>query len=278
MSEENHNHSHAEDDFSMAFLDSCDRLPLLLIHGFPLNATLWSPQMDDLANYARVIAPDLRGHGNSDAVPGPYSVEMLADDCADLLDYLAVSTPFVVCGLSMGGYVALEMMRRYPESIAGLILTATRAAPDTAEGKANRDKVAADVRANGIEGLVNGMTPKLVSPKTAASDPELMEIVHEMMMRTSVEGTIGALMAMRDRPDSTPSLADIDVPTLIIHGEDDQIVPPAEAKAMADAIKNAKLIMLPDAGHLPNLEQPDEFNDAVIDFLQMVEDGLLGEE
>lgn len=258
----------SDNDFSMAFVDSCDRLTVLFIHGFPFNSSMWSPQVEDLSNFARIIAPDLRGHGASDAVPGPYTIGQLADDCADLLGHLAVATPFVVCGLSMGGYIALEFCRRYPEHVAGLILAATRAGADSAEGKANRDKTIADVDAGGMSVLVDGMLPKLLSPETAVSDPDLADFVREMMLDTSVAGAKGALAAMRDRADSTDLLGEIDVPVLIIHGEDDQIIPIAEAEAMHKAIPGSQLVRVPDAGHLPNLEQADVFNDAVIDFLE----------
>jgi len=277
-----HDHSgqekNDEEDFAMAFIDSCDQLSLLLIHGFPLNSTMWSPQIDDLSSFARIIAPDLRGHGNSDAVPGPYTVAKLADDCADLMGHLAVPTPFVVTGLSMGGYIALEFYRRYPESVAGLILTATKATADSAEAQANRDAATADVQANGIDGLVNGMMSKVLAQSNFNNDEELVEFVRDIMMVTSVEGAAGALQAMKTRPDSTPTLAEIDVPVLIIHGDDDQIIPLAEAQAMAKQIKNAKLVVIEDAGHLPNLEQPDAFNDAVIDFLEEIDASLQTEE
>lgn len=268
----------SDQDFSMAFVDSCDKLTVLLIHGFPLSSSLWHMQTPDLSSFARVIAPDLRGHGQSEAVDGPYSVQLLADDCADLLGHLAVPTPFVVCGLSMGGYVALEFYRRYPEYVAGLVLMATRAGADSAEGKQNRDGAIATVQKQGIEPIVEGMLPKLMASKTAASDPDLVEFVHEMMLETSPEGMIGALAAMRDRPDSTELLAEIDVPTLVIHGEQDQIIPISEAEAMAKAIPNATLVRIPNAGHLPNLEQADLVNDALIDFLELVEQSLQSED
>ena len=273
---DDHDHAH-EDDFSMAFIDSCDRLSMLLIHGFPLNSAMWSMQIDDLNHYARIIAPDLRGHGNSDPVPGPYSMTQLADDCADIMGHLAVATPFVVGGLSMGGYVAFEFYRRYPEYVAGLILTATRAAADPKEAKANRDAAAANVSEKGIGDLVDGMLPKLLSPQNAG-DEELVTFVRDILMKTSVEGATGALMAMKDRRDSTRTLSKIDVPTLIIHGADDQIVPLAEAQAMHEAIKGSKFVVLEGAGHLPNLEQPDAFNDAVIDFLEEIEAGWTAED
>ncbi len=271
MDNNNNNHDHSEDDFVMAFQDTADRLTMLLIHGFPLSSSLWTMQLDDLEGYIRIIAPDLRGHGNSDNVPGPYSVEMLADDCADLLGHLNVPTPFVVCGLSMGGYVALEFYRRYPEHVAALILTATRAAPDTEEGKMNRDRMIETAKKHGVTAVNKAMLPKLFAPDNYENDSELVSFVQDMMDKTSLEGMVGALAAMRDRPDSRPTLGDIDVPVLIIHGEADQIVPLAEAEAMMEAIPDAELVVLEDAGHLPNLEQPDDFNEAVIEFLEILD-------
>jgi pimeloyl-ACP methyl ester carboxylesterase len=256
------------DDFTMSYQDSCDRIPLLLIHGFPLNSSLWDFQLEDLESFARVLAPDLRGHGHSSASPAPYTMEMLADECAGLLVHLGLERPVVVCGLSMGGYVTFEFYRRFSDNVAGLILTATRAGADTAEGKETRDQTATTVRSEGIEPVVASMLPKLMSPKTYETKPEVVEFVEEMMTKSSAEGMVGALMAMKERPDSTPTLAQIDVPTLIIHGADDQIVPVAEAEKMHQAIDNSRLVVISDAGHLPNLEQPDDFADAVIDFLE----------
>jgi pimeloyl-ACP methyl ester carboxylesterase len=259
------------DDFTMAYQDTCDQMVLLLVHGFPLESGMWELQLQDLADVARVIAPDLRGHGRSDSVPGPYSMKLFSDDIAGLLDYLNVSVPVVVCGLSMGGYIALDFYRRYPERVAGLILTATRAAADSEEGQAGRDKAIATVEAEGTEPIIAGMLPKLLAPDSYEDD-ELVDFVKEIMEGTSVEGMIGALQAMRDRPDSTPTLGKIAVPTLIIHGEADQIIPVAEAEAMYRAIDEAEMVIVENAGHLPNLEQPDIFNDAIIDFLEELMD------
>ncbi|MFQ5401333.1 MAG: alpha/beta fold hydrolase [Anaerolineae bacterium] len=254
-------------DFTMAYQDSCDGPTLLLIHGFPLDSALWELQFQDLNDVARLIAPDLRGHGRSEGVPGPYSMAIFADDLAGLLDHLGIDRPVIVCGLSMGGYIAFEFYRRFPERVAGLILTATRAAADSEEGRANRDKAAETVRAQGVTPIVEGMLPKLMAP-ASYEDEELVDYVKDMMMGASVEGMVGALQAMKERPDSTPTLAEIEVPILIIHGAEDQIIPLAEAEAMHDAIPHSRLVVIPDAGHLPNLEQPDEFNDAVLDFIE----------
>ena len=262
--------SQDDDDFVMAFQDTCDSPTLLLIHGFPLSSQMWEPQLDDVGEFARVIAPDLRGHGQSDSVSGKYSIQMLADDCADLLGHLNVATPFVVCGLSMGGYVALEFYRRYPEQVAGLILASTRPGADSAEGKAGRDKAAETARNDGATAVSAGMLPKMLASKNYQSDEELVEYVEDIMQTVSLNGVVGALAAMRDRVDSTPMLSEIDVPVLIIHGADDQIIPTSEAEGMHKAIPSSELVIIPEAGHLPNLEQPDVFNDAVIDFLEEV--------
>ena len=260
-----------QDDFLMAFQDSCDKPAMLLIHGFPLNSNLWNLQIDDFENFVRVVAPDLRGHGKSDSVPGPYDVTMLADDCADLLGFLNVASPFVVNGLSMGGYVAFEFYRRYPEHVAGLILTATRALPDSDEAKANREKMAAMAKRSGSTAVARAMLPTMLAPKNLERDKMLVSFVQEMMESTSVAGIVGALAAMRDRPDSTPTLAEIEVPVLIIQGAEDQIISLAEAEAMAEAIPQSELVVVPNAGHLPNLEQPEAYNDAVIDFLEALD-------
>jgi 3-oxoadipate enol-lactonase len=264
--------SENEEDFVMAFQDSCDKPVLLLIHGFPLNSQMWEPQLEDLADFVRVIAPDLRGHGQSDSVPGPYNMTQLADDCADLLDHLNVATPFVVCGLSMGGYIALEFYRRYPEHVAGLILASTRAGADSVEGKAGRDKGAELAKTEGATAVSAGMLPKMLAPQSYESDEELVDYVKDVMSTASLNGVVGALAAMRDRVDSVPMLGDIDVPVLIIHGADDQLIPPSEAQIMHKGIPDSELVIIPDAGHLPNLEQPDIFSDAVIDFLEALFD------
>lgn len=260
----------AQLDFSLAYLDSVPDLTALLIHGFPLNSQMWWPQLRALNQQARLIAPDLRGHGESEAVPGPYSMALLADDCMSLLDSLGISEPVVIGGLSMGGYVAFEIVRRYPQRVAGLLLTATRASADSEQARAEREKAIVNVQTQGVGPLAAGMLPRLLSPITYENDHQLVEFLMQMMESTSPNGAIGALQAIRDRSDSRPTLPDIGVPTLIIHGADDQIVPLAEAQAMQAAIPQAHLIVLPDAGHMPNLEQPDAFNAALGEFLASI--------
>jgi pimeloyl-ACP methyl ester carboxylesterase len=254
-------------NFTAAYEERGSGLPLLFIHGFPLNRQMWEPQIEVFSTLARVVAPDLRGHGESEALPGPYAMDSLADDCHALLEALGVQAPAVVGGLSMGGYVALAYYRRYPAQVAGLVLAATRAGADTPEGRANRDKLVALAQEGGPQAVVAAMLPKMMAPQTYEQNPPLVDRVREMMEKTSLEGAIGALLGMKDRPDSTPMLTEIKVPALILHGSDDQLIPFPEAEAMHEAIPDSHLRLLPDAGHLLNLEQPALFNQALRSFL-----------
>lgn len=255
-------------EYAMAYTDNGRGLPVLFVHGYPLNRQLWAPQVDGLSSAARIIAPDLRGHGESPPIPGPYPMELLADDLAAFLDALQISAPIVLCGLSMGGYVSFAFYRKYPQRLAGLILAATRAAADSPEGRQNRDHAAEKARQEGVRAVADGMLPKLLSPQTLDSRPELVEQVRNIMYGTSLEGMLGDLMGMKQRPDSTPLLAEIACPTLVIAGADDQVIPVTEAENMYAAIPNARLQILPHAGHLLNLEQPEAFNAIVDEFLQ----------
>ncbi len=263
-----------ENEFIISFEDSADRVPVLFIHGFPLNNTMWDFQVSGLADVARLITPDLRGHGLTEpTTTTPYTMELLATDCVNLLEFLGYKGPVVVAGLSMGGYVAFEICRRFPERVSGLILAATKATADTIEGKSARDESARVVLAEGVEAIASGMLPKLLAPKTYADDPDLVDFLQEMMHATSPEGMAGALAAMRDRPDSSPDLPGLLVPALVIHGEEDQLIPQDEAQAIAEAIPGAELAIIPDAGHMLNLEQPAVFNEIVRDFLESFYEG-----
>ena len=246
-------------------------VPLLLVHGFPLDRTLWAAQVRGLADVARVIAPDLRGFGESaQSVPtGAVTMDTYADDLRALLDALGVKST-VIAGLSMGGYITFAFYRKNAGRVRGLILADTKAGPDTPEGKKGRDDNAALARAQGSVAVGDKMMPKLLTPTTATERPFIAGAVRSMMARQSVEGVVAALMAIRDRPDSTPTLAEIAVPTLVITGAEDTLIPPQEAEAMQDAIRGAQLVSIPGAGHLANFEAPDAFNHAVRDFLKSI--------
>jgi pimeloyl-ACP methyl ester carboxylesterase len=251
----------------MAYEAKGSGVPLLLIHGYPLSREIWRPQLEGLAEIARVIAPDLRGFGESQAVQGIYAMDRLAQDCLELLDHLKITKPAMVCGHSMGGYVTFAFFRRYPERVRALVLTSTRAAPDSPEAKANREKAVATAREKGAGAIAEAMLPRLLSPRTQEGKPELVARVRQIMESSSVDGIAGALLGMRDRPDSGPTLSKIDKPTLILHGIDDPLIPLAEAQAMQAAIQGAQLHSLPKAGHLPSLEQPELFNRYVREFM-----------
>ena len=254
-------------DTSLFVEDLGSGVPLLLIHGFPLNREMWRPQIETLSATARVIALDLRGHGQSPSTEGPYSMDLLADDCAGVLEVLKVDHPVVVCGLSMGGYVSYAFYRRHSEKVAGLILAATRAGADSEEAKINRDKAAQLTEENGTQSVIDNMLPIIMAPKTYLERPELVTRVGNIMSQTSTSSMVSALLGMKSRPDSTPTLGQINVPTLIIHGADDQIIPLSDSEAMHTAIPDSQLEVIPDAGHLPNLEQAQLFNRAVESFL-----------
>ncbi|OGO38621.1 MAG: hypothetical protein A2W35_09540 [Chloroflexi bacterium RBG_16_57_11] len=254
--------------FSMAYSDAGQGPPLLLVHGFPLNRQLWQPQLDGLSEVARVIAPDLRGHGDSQAIPGPYSMDLFADDLNLFLDALGIHEKIVLCGLSMGGYVVFAFYRKYPHRLRGLILTATRAAADTPEGRLARDQMTALAREKGVPAISESMLPKLLAPQAYPNRPDLVEQVRSITLGVSLEGVLGDLAALKDRPDSTPTLAQIDVPTLLLHGADDQIIPLSEAQAMQAGLRGSKLVVLPEAGHLLGLENANVFNEAVRHYLK----------
>ncbi|MEZ0334344.1 MAG: alpha/beta fold hydrolase [Gemmatimonadales bacterium] len=242
---------------------------VLFIHGYPLDRSIWAHPMAVLDGFRR-IAPDLRGMGQSDAPDLGYSIETYAGDLAALLDALGVDE-VVLCGLSMGGYIAFEFLRRWRRRVRGLVLMDTRAEADTPEGKRARDSAAATAREGGASAIAESMVPKLVGPSTRTEEPEIVEQVRAMVTATPVPGIVGALGAMRDRPDSTADLADLDgLPTLILVGEEDEVIPPARARAMAEAIPGARLVVIPGAAHIPPLERPTATTHALLEFLRAI--------
>jgi 3-oxoadipate enol-lactonase len=242
-------------------------IPLLLIHGYPLSRKIWNAQMDGLSDIATIVRMDLRGHGESFPFEGEYKMDVLAEDCYKLLNHLNINPPIIVCGLSMGGYVAFSLYNHYPQLFKGMILTSTRAVADSPEGKVSREASIKKARKNGITSIVDGMLPKLVSPFTLTTKKELVSTIREIMMATSVDGVVGALQGMRDRPDSTPLLTQIKCPTLIIHGADDQIIPLREADNMSQQLLGFHICVIPQAGHLPNMEQPERYNRSIREFV-----------
>ena len=241
---------------------------VVLLHGFPLDLSIWEAQRGTLGSMYRVIAPDLRGHGRTAAPEGVYTMDDLADDVIEVLDALEIGEPVIVGGLSMGGYVALSMALRHPSRLRGLMLMDTRARADAADAAVIREDLADEVaRTGNVEPVVASMLPKLFSDITRARRPELIAEVHEVMSRTSPLGVIGALRGMAIRPDRTGDLARIAIPTLVMTGTDDALIAVDESKAMAEAIPNAEFVAIPDAGHLAPLENPVAANAAILRFL-----------
>lgn len=228
--------------------------PILLVHGFPLCREAWRAQIDALAATCRVVAPDLRGFGENPAkAEGVLTMDRFAGDLHALLKGLETG-PAVVAGHSMGGYVALAFARLFPSMLKGLVLVATRAGPDTPEAAAGRRATAEKVRAEGTRIVVDAMASMMLAP--GRTDPR----VRGLMEGATKEGVIGALLGMAERADSAPMLGKISVPTLVVTGSADAIIPPAESEAMARAIPGAALEVIPGAGHLVAFEEPEAFN------------------
>lgn len=253
--------------FEMAYADEGSGEAILLVHGFPFDHTQWDPQIEAFSAKYRVIAPDLRGHGQSQAPPGPYSMELFAEDLAKLLDHLGVEK-VILGGLSMGGYIAFAFLRKYPERVQALILADTRPQADTPEGAKGREDAARLVEKEGTAGAIERLLPKLLTAKTLESRPEVVTKVRAMMERCSPTGWAGAQRGMAQRPDSTPLLSQVTVPTLIIVGEEDILTPPEDSRKMHSPIPGSRLEVIPGAAHVTTLEQPEDFNSALSQFLK----------
>lgn len=249
----------------IAYDDIGSGVPTMFVHGFPLRRTIWRPQLRGLGERCRCIAPDLRGFGGS-AVEGPYSMERYADDIAELLDACSVRRAVIV-GLSMGGYISFAFWRRHRDRVLGLVLCDTRPDSDSEAALSKRREMIHAAREQGSPAVAEMMIAKLIGPSTRRRSPQVEREVGEMVSCAPVDGVVGAIEAMMARPDSTSTLASIDVPTLIVTGEEDEIAPVKDAEAMHGAIGGSVLEVIPAAGHLANFERPAAFNTVVAEFL-----------
>jgi pimeloyl-ACP methyl ester carboxylesterase len=230
---------------------------------------MWASQIAEIGKSYRVIAPDLRGHGDSPAPAGVYTMDEMADDIIELLDQLQIKEPVVVGGLSMGGYVALSLVLRHPERFCGLILIDSRAAADAPEAARVREETArAVVHEGSSRSMLETMVPRLFGKTTREKHPERIEPMLAVMERTTPQGIAGALRGMAVRPDRRGDLGKIKVPTLVMVGEEDVISPPAEAREMADLFPASRLEVIPNAGHLTPYENPQATNAAITRFLE----------
>jgi 3-oxoadipate enol-lactonase len=240
---------------------------ILFVHGYPLDRTIWAHQIAGLDGFRR-IAPDLRGMGRSDAPDLGYSIEIYAADLAALLDTLGVGE-VVLCGFSMGAYVGFEFLRRWRDRVRALILVSTRAEADAPEGKRARDAAAALARESGAGAVADAMLGKMLTAATIKDAPSLAQRVRELMAATPVPGMVGALAAIRDRADSLDLLPTLEgMPALVLVGEEDQLSPPDRARAMADALPDARLVVIPGAAHLTTVEKAREVTAAMRTFLK----------
>ena len=252
-------------DIEIGYDDVGQGLPVVFLHGFPHDRSLWAPQLGALVDRCRCIAPDLRGFGETGG-GGPYTMNRYADDVVALLDVLKIDRA-VIAGLSMGGYIAFAFWRRHQARVRGLILADTRPGADTTEARAKRRSMIDAVRAGGMDAVVEAQVAGMLGKTTREKHPELTVTVARMVTHAPVDGVVGALEAMIARPDSTETLGTIDVPTLIVVGDEDVLTPPKEARAMHEAIRGSRLEILSGAGHLSNLERPAAFNHVVSEFV-----------
>lgn len=240
---------------------------VLLIHGFPLCRRMWHPQKASVISGGfRVIIPDLRGFGESEAPDGPYTMEIFADDVVGLLDHLGIGQA-VVGGMSMGGYVLFNLLERYPHRIRGACFLLTRAAADDEAGRARRLALARDVMKFGTQVIADQFQPLLFAEESLAERPKLVETIYRWMVETDSRGIAGGLLAMRERKDYTSLLPTFTTPSLVIGAEEDKAAPPDHARAIAAGISGCRLAIIPHAGHMANLENPGAFNTALLQFL-----------
>mgnify|MGYP005850110989 CR=1 FL=1 len=239
--------------------------PLVLLHGFPLDSRVWEAQVQALSDQYRVIAPDLRGFGKTKST-GQFSMESLADDIHELKTQLGVR-PCALAGLSMGGYVAQAYIKKYPTDFAALILVDTKPEADTTEAQHNREKMAADARSGGSKAVADQMMPKMLAPSAYVSRPQVVEKLRQIMESQDAESLAQACLAMRDREDFRSELASIAVPVLCIYGESDAITPPTVGQWIVSQVSHGRLAVIPGAGHMAPLEQPEAVTKAIRDFL-----------
>jgi len=245
-------------------------VPLVLIHAFPFDSRMWRHLLPALK--WRASAWDLVGVGSARGFESPddYSMAAYARSTVDVLDLLGQDPEAVFCGVSMGGYIIFELLRQFPQRVRAVILCNTKATPDTPEAKRSRNALVARTLNEGMSAVVDELVNRLLARVTRERRPEVVSEVRQMILDQKVPGIVGALHALRDRPDSTPLLGQIQVPVLVIAGDDDQIAPAAGMQEMARAIPGAQLVVIPESGHLTPIEQPRRVGAAINDFLEQL--------
>lgn len=257
-------------DITMAYDDHGSGPAVVLLHGFPLCRRMWHPQIRAVTEAGfRLIVPDLRGFGESDAPDGPYSIDLFADDVVELLDRLGIERA-VIGGMSMGGYVLFNLVERYRDRLAGACFIVTRSPADDEAGKARRLELARQTMKFGPQVVADAFEKILFAEESLTRRPKLVGEVYGWITATDSRGLAGGLLAMRERKDYTPLLGSIDLPALAIGAADDRAAPPELGRAIAAAIPGCRFCLVPEAGHLANLEHPGAFNDCLLEFLRSI--------
>jgi len=252
----------------IAYDDHGVGLPVIFLHAFPLNRRMWEGELLALLGEGRyrLVALDWRGFGESEITNGISTMELFAGDVAGLMDALGIQNA-ILCGLSMGGYAAFAFLRKYPQRVAGLILADTRPGADTPEAQANRENVAQIAETQGTGAIADLQVPRLISEYTRRHHPEVEARVRQLIDEATPRGIAAASRGMAQRADSTELLGGITCPTLVIVGEQDALIPPVVTQDYASRIPGAQFAVIPQAGHLSNLEQPEAFLQAIGGFL-----------
>jgi len=242
---------------------------IIFIHGFPLNKSMWDKQSEKLKDSYRVIAYDIRGHGDTDLGAIDFSIDLFAQDLIDFMDALKIEKT-MLCGLSMGGYIALNAIEKHPNRFSALILSDTNCTADSSEAKENRIKTIEGIKENGVKKLADGLIPKLFAPESFKTYSEGIAVVKELIVKTPKQSLYNSLHAMANRKETCSKLPEIKIPVLIIVGKEDKITPPEAANAMHEKIKDSSLQIIPNAGHLSNLENQEDFNNQLKKFIDTI--------
>ena len=250
----------------MAFTDASPTV--LLLHGYPFDKSMWYEQMCFLSEFGiRAIGLDLRGFGVKEATSDVSTMEDMARDAVAMLDSQNIEH-VVLCGLSMGGYVAFEFVHLFPNRVSGLVLAGTRAPADSEQERAGREQQVQTMLRAGMVPIRIATLPKLLSPRTLKEKPNVVKEVRRMITQTDPKGAAAAQRGMAARRDYVADLSNIRIPTLIIVGREDPIRPVSDAEFMHERIPNSRLEIIEDAAHMTNMEQPEQFNDALFSFVK----------
>jgi pimeloyl-ACP methyl ester carboxylesterase len=246
-----------------------DGIPIIFLHGFPFSHEMWKPQLDVIGDRYRAIAYDIRGHGESYVGDGQFTIEGHVDDLIAVLDHFKIQQSIIV-GLSMGGYIALRALERNPDRFMAAALCDTRSEADTTESKLKRFESIRSVKEHGSAVYAEAFVKAVFDQQTFTRMPDIIRSIQNTISRTTPLSIAGTLLALASRTDTTPSLAAIKIPTLILVGEHDTTTPPAAAQALHERIKGSVLHIVPNAAHMSNMENPAYFNEKLFEFLVRV--------